>query len=67
MNGKKKIVIHEEMDVSEIMLSYLRAGYTHDEIAQDIDRQLGHVWERVQRETAERIKKLEQLEQEKNS
>ncbi|WP_044022775.1 hypothetical protein [Bacillus sp. SG-1] len=64
MNGKKEIKIHEDMDYFEVSKLYHEAGYTFEEKMEDIFRQLGHVWERVEREVAERIRQQEQLKQE---
>ncbi|WP_409253244.1 hypothetical protein V1502_04830 [Bacillus sp. SCS-153A] len=66
MNGKKEIKIHEDMDYLEISKLYYEAGYTFEEKMEDIYRQLGHVWERVQKEVTERIRQQEQVNQGKD-
>lgn len=67
MNGKKEIIIHEDMPMFVINKLYWQAGYTHEEMWEDIERQLGPELEKARREVAERRKQREQVNHGKDS
>lgn len=51
----------------EINKLYWQAGYTHEEMWEDIERQLGPELEKARREVAERIRQREQVNHGKDS